>query len=932
MKKKQYISRVSITLIIFILLCTVSSAQEVRDVGLNVSGGLSVASISDPIREYTLEKKLPLFSIEINDQLVNTYSASAREDTGSVTINFPSGLAGSITADKNFSPGWKAHLTLENNSDSGIRILNLVPLGQSEDHIYITASPPWNLASSKIFRPGMGSVGVVLPDNAWSLGYSAIKINDTLSVFALARRKGGHDTEFRRYSALIKPGGRVEYDIYMDFYKGEWQNGIRTVFQERYLYDLKNFDNKLFERKDLKWVRHSYLIALLYGWDHKFYDRKDGKYHFKEFLNESNDLFGKYDIFCLWPTWPTLGLDQRNQWDLYSDLPGGLKKLKELSDYSKSTGTKFFISFNPWDQSTRKEDFYEGISRLVRATDADGVVLDTYGSSSDDLQNAADSVKQGVVMYSEGMAVPKDMPGIVAGRVHNAILMPPPLNLNKFIKPDFAIFRVCTLNDGRLHRELAVSFFNGYGVEINTMAPARPSWMHEEFAYLGRTTRILRENTTAFTNKNWLPIIPTRIDSIWVNRWIDRNKTIYTIFSLIPRGYEGPLFNENSSGDYHFIDLWNHEELKFDTLNNETYIPAKLDAFNRSYLGTRMEGNAGCIAKFPKLLKVELAGDKLSFSSVSGDSILIWAGDPSYQNMSFNYDPGLNEVSLRDLFGRYEGKYVIQLFSDNELTDERVMNITPGTPVLISKVIMTDQSSVVPAGMVEIPAGNFKYIVNTPDSYIPYPAYLDSEIVKVHRFFIDKYPVTNKEFKEFLTETNYEPADTTNYLKNWRNGNYTDGGGNLPVVYISIDDAGAFAEWAGKRLPTEVEWQYAAQCGDTLSWPWGSSFDSTRCNNSAGKLSAVNDFPSGVNKWGIADLVGNVRQLTNDIYDNGSYNFIMIRGGSYYNPTSSWWYVKGGPLPLNYTQMLLQISPGFERNSTVGFRCVKDAVQKKENN
>ncbi len=110
-------------------------------------------------------------------------------------------------------------------------------------------------------------------------------------------------------------------------------------------------------------------------------------------------------------------------------------------------------------------------------------------------------------MYSEGMAVPKDMPGIVSGRVHNAIFMPPPLNLNKLIKPEFAIFRVLTLDEGKLHRESAVSFFNGYGVEINMMAPARPPWMEEEFKYLGKALMILRENTSVFTNREWTPLI-----------------------------------------------------------------------------------------------------------------------------------------------------------------------------------------------------------------------------------------------------------------------------------------------------------------------------------------------------------------------------------------------------------------------------------------
>jgi formylglycine-generating enzyme required for sulfatase activity len=72
------------------------------------------------------------------------------------------------------------------------------------------------------------------------------------------------------------------------------------------------------------------------------------------------------------------------------------------------------------------------------------------------------------------------------------------------------------------------------------------------------------------------------------------------------------------------------------------------------------------------------------------------------------------------------------------------------------------------------------------------------------------------------------------------------------------------------------------------------------------------------------DLVGSVWQLTNDVYFSGSYEYILMKGGSYYKPSSSWWYVQGGPRELTYRQQLLRVSQGFERNSTVGFRCVKD--------
>jgi formylglycine-generating enzyme required for sulfatase activity len=72
------------------------------------------------------------------------------------------------------------------------------------------------------------------------------------------------------------------------------------------------------------------------------------------------------------------------------------------------------------------------------------------------------------------------------------------------------------------------------------------------------------------------------------------------------------------------------------------------------------------------------------------------------------------------------------------------------------------------------------------------------------------------------------------------------------------------------------------------------------------------------------DMVGNVWQMTNDLYEDGPYYFIILKGGSYYNPTSSWWYIKGGPQPATWHQMQLLVSPGYDRCSTVGFRCVCD--------
>ena len=228
--------------------------------------------------------------------------------------------------------------------------------------------------------------------------------------------------------------------------------------------------------------------------------------------------------------------------------------------------------------------------------------------------------------------------------------------------------------------------------------------------------------------------------------------------------------------------------------------------------------------------------------------------------------------------------------------------------------------------MTEIPATVFTMEKDMSDSFIPYPEYSAKEKYQIKKFYIDKYPVTNNQFYDFIESTGYQPKDTTNYLRHWKEGKYPRGMKNYPVVYISYEDAQAYAKWAGKRLPTEAEWQYVAQGNDGRIYPWGNEMDSTKCNAATGAVTPVNQYPGGASPFGVMDLLGNVWQLTNDIYDNGTNYFIIIRGGSFYNPTSSWWYVKGGPQPLNKTQMLLRVSEGFERNSTVGFRCAMDAA------
>jgi len=939
------------------------------NLGIKEKSGLVMEKIglSDG-QEIQFKHPQPLFTMLLSEKFLSSTDIKPSMQEASIifALNGPSAktlnfhinekISGVITQAQSTYPGISLNLRFENQSSEKIKLENLVPLGEGQDRVYITAGLPntWPhyLSRTLLYRPGKKPIGVILPDNAWHLGFCDLEIASGLHLTGLARRGRSEKAEIRRWAASLEPGGWIEFNLYFDLHRIElmkdsglaadilcqpesWLGGLQMMFQERYLYDLEKFDRTLFERADLLWIKKAYLMLLQFAWDHTYYDYQSQEYTFYQSLFAWDKLVGGIDIYTLWPTWPRLGLDQRNQWDMYRDLPGGLTELKRQVDFIHKKAKKYFISYNPWDESTRHEEHLKAMEAMLREIQADGVILDTRGESSREFQETADRVKPGIIMYSEGMAVPRDMPGIVAGRVHDALFLPPPLNLNKFIKPDFAIFRVIQLGEGRFRREASVAFFNGYGCEINTMRPGRPDWLKEDLRYLGRTTKILRENHSVFIRPDWIPLYPTLVDGLWANCWPGPEKVIFTIFSLKPDGYSGPLIPVRPKPGFHYVSLWRHEEVKPDKIDGTLYLPVEVEAFSAHYLDTRLEGNVECLAAFPGIIQAERIKDTVVVrlnNKPDKSKLVITAGNPSYEADSIILPGSDTEFSLWEKFKGKGEKIVIQLFSaDGEILDEKVLDIPPALPRLVRSVRITPRAEESPEGMVEIPAGEYVFTTSgnpdDPNPIIPYPEKADGLKTKMKRFFMDKYPVTNAQFALFLKKSGYKPKDRTNYLKHWINGKPAAGQENHPVIWVSLEDAEAYARWAGKRLPTETEWQYAAQGKDGRLYPWGNELEASRCNNKLGQTTAVDSFPAGVSPFGVLDLVGNIWQLTADVYDNGAYAYVIIKGGSYYSPEGSIWYPKSGPLPVSQQQILLLLAPGLDRCSTVGFRCVKDAVQ-----
>jgi iron(II)-dependent oxidoreductase len=188
--------------------------------------------------------------------------------------------------------------------------------------------------------------------------------------------------------------------------------------------------------------------------------------------------------------------------------------------------------------------------------------------------------------------------------------------------------------------------------------------------------------------------------------------------------------------------------------------------------------------------------------------------------------------------------------------------------------------------------------------------------------------VTNAEFKKFLDANRYRPDDDHNFLRHWQNGTYPDGSANKPVTWVSIEDARAYAAWAGKRLPHEWEWQYAAQSNDGRLYPWGNEWKPEflpRPDHGPAlhPLADVGSFAQGASPFGVLDLEGSISQWTDEYRDEHT-RAAIVRGGAAYQPLGSIWYFPQ-TYRLDEHQKYLLMSPGRDRAGTIGFRCVVDA-------
>ncbi|SDY98666.1 Formylglycine-generating enzyme, required for sulfatase activity, contains SUMF1/FGE domain [Lysobacter sp. yr284] len=647
------------------------------------------------------------------------------------------------------------------------------------------------------------------------------------------------------------------------------------------------YDDAHYRRPELQWAQRNFVHAQMMVEDRYFYDPVAGRYTVDRYLDDLKRRYGGIDSVLIWPVYPNIGVDDRNQFDLARDLPGGLDGLRgAVADFHRR-GVRVFLPTMPWDHGTRdsgRRD-WESVAELVAAVGADGVNGDTYNGVPRAFFDACDAAGHPVVLQPEStISAEEALIWNVQSWGKKAPNEPvPPVAKFKWLEPRHMINYENRWGRDRNH-DLQYIFFNGVG--YNAWENVWGLWNQltdRDAESLRRIAAIAREFAAHLVGQDWRPYARTLQHGVFASRFPHAGATLWTVINRNEFDVDGELIAVAHADGQRYYDLWNGAELA-----------PRLDA-GRAVLEFALEGRGfGALLALP----AGAVHDGL-------DAFL---------------------ATMRASSAKPLREYSAQWTSLKQTLVE---------------IAATAPAAAAPAGMVEIPAAEFDFVVGGVEIEgqtwegvdVQYPWENSARRnhrrrLRLPRYFIDRTPVTNAQYLAFVRASGYVPGDAHNYLRDWVDGAPRAGWDDRPVTWVALEDARAYAHWAGKRLPREWEWQYAAQGGDGRRYPWGEDWrdDAVPAPNRNRRVRApdpVDAHPAGASPFGVLDLVGNVWQWTDEYHDEHT-RAAILRGGSSYQPQTSHWYFPQA-YRLDQHGKLLLMAPSKDRSACIGFRCVADA-------
>lgn len=712
-------------------------------------------------------------------------------------------------------------------------------------------------------------------------------------------------------------------------------------------------EHDIYENENLRWTQKAFIAPQMHPWESLLYDPDQHEWTWQKWYQDTVDRYSGVDMVLMWATYPQLGIDERNSFDMYRTLPGGLQGLKSMIESWKAgvadRDFRVIVGWNSWDTSLRLEspetaggkggsgmDWGPNLARLNTNISGDGFNADIYNCPMDNGMETLDGQGGGGPRWA-----------VQPEKVH---LQDCSGQLNKFT---LGWDEWLGPNPGEFEDGAAVPL-DAYRLTVDPRFKTqfqdrwkKPSLVGDEIqegvglihaAFQSASGWASWENVWGYWNGytdfdcQLAKAAFTTIRHFW-DDWLAAPDSWTGMSSGLTS--DGPVFGSefhSKSGVMWLIINRSPEPQNFTAPVGEDCITgvSTKQMLGTSFLQDGVQVGSGTIEGYGIACRraSKKLRDFLERQSLEGSRLLAeaYSEEPAGEEDRKHFQV-MRQITSRPLNSYSKAAVVLQ---QEEVTDS---TIGPACPTGMKKVEAVENwRFITQSTQKEVCLSAWTYGAPYGDVQFDQEEQISCQhdfAVSLQEFFMDEHLATNAQYLEYLNATGYVPWDYhfgkqpgdwhvlghgDRWLNDWdHTGSAHDGSRwtifpkinpgdeNRPVRYVGYNEGKGFCNSQGKRLPSTYEWQYAAQGNEGRECPWGGSAPCDKfapaqvrtARNGDPVPPPVGSYPSDASAFGIQEMVGTLWQYTSQFKDERQRRAVL-KGGSMLWADGDW-YFPGGP-------------------------------------